>query len=418
MLDTGNGLRLLAAGLSDVGRVRQNNEDAYLSDPDLGLFAIADGMGGHQGGEVAAQMAIDGLRAAFAAASECAYLSEPSVSNRQKVLTFLAKTIDDINDAIHTRGRASPELRGMGCTLDVVLIRDRGLFLAHVGDSRIYGLLGGTLYQFTEDHTYGQALLSSGALSAEEVSVHPNRSLLARALGIYPKVQTDTIYLDIAPDDSFLLCSDGVHGTVDKATLEQLLATKNPAQAARTIINAALAAGGPDNATAVVLRVESCQKEQSIRVGSHETLQAMARASLFAGFSENELRRVQKIAIGYIAEPGEVLVQAGELCSDVCLLIDGALSAWNDQDRVAVLGPSDPYGELSLYPAPALVTIRADARSRVLVFPLSEVASLLNSDSTLAAKLAMNALKRVWQRFLQLAQVSVRLRAAAAEAKK
>src|SRR5688572_11204414 len=140
-------LKLSATGLSDVGRVRKSNEDAFLVDSELGVFAVADGMGGHQAGEVAAAMAIEGLRKRIAAAPDTAYLTAPTLEHRRQLLGYLAKSVDEINSEIYARGRSDSQYRGMGCTLDVMLMRKRGVFLAHVGDSRVYGLRDGRLYQ-------------------------------------------------------------------------------------------------------------------------------------------------------------------------------------------------------------------------------------------------------------------------------
>jgi serine/threonine protein phosphatase PrpC len=318
-------IRVLSSAQTDVGRIRQNNEDAFLCEPELGLYAVADGMGGHVGGEVASAMAIEGLRRAVAHIPDAKFLTDPSLENRRELLSFLSKTVASLNAEIYTRGQADPTLRGMGCTLDVALIRGRSLFLAHVGDSRVYGLLGGTLYPLTEDHTFGQTLLSGGAMTVEEVSKHPQRNLLMRALGVYPKVEVDTAYLDIAPGDVFLLCSDGVHGLVDRATMEAAL--RKPSDfAAQTLIDAALDAGGRDNATAVVVQVAACTKCQPLRVGSEEVRSAMAEASLFGHFTQSELLRIQRIAMGRIVHKDEFVFHIGQPLTEVYLVIDGQTS--------------------------------------------------------------------------------------------
>lgn len=402
ILDVGAQLRLKASGLSDVGLVRQDNEDAFLCDPELGLFAVADGMGGHRGGKVAAQMAIEGLRLALAEGPPVGYLADPSIANRRQLFAFLTNTVNALSAEIHARGRQQAELRGMGCTLDVVLVRGHGVFLVHVGDSRVYGLLGGTLYQLTEDHTLSQELLRSGAITADEERVHPNRHDLVRALGVYPKVEVDTIYLDVTAGDSFLLCSDGVHGLVDNSLLAEAL-TVRPEQATQRIISLALQNGGRDNATAVVFNVEESAAPQPILVGSQETRQAMARASTFAEFTEGELLRIQKIATGRVVEADEFVFRQGELGADLFLLLEGTLSASVDGKRMGSLGPGETFGELSLFPGPNLGTIQAESRSRMLVFPLGEIQHLLRSDTALAAKLAMNCLKRVWKGFHDVA---------------
>lgn len=397
-----------ASAQTDIGRLRKNNEDAILCEPALGLYAVADGMGGHAGGEVASAMAIAGLQRAAAAVPDRDFLADPSLPHRRQLLQFLSRTVSEINAAIFARGQDDPSLRGMGCTMDVVLVRGRSLFLAHVGDSRVYGFLGGTLYQLTEDHTLGQTLLNSGAVSEAEVAKHPQRNLLMRALGVYPKVEIDTAYLDIAPDDVYMLCSDGVYGMVDRAGLQRALALPNE-QAAPALIQAALDGGGRDNASAVVIQVVACSGALSIRVGSDEVRAAMAKANLFADFTPAELLRVQQIAIGQVVPAGETVFQAGQRVSDIYLTIDGMFSIVRGDIKAGWLGPGDPFGELSLVPADSMVTVRADQPSRILRFPLEQVQNLMRSDSALGVKLALNALNRVWQRFISLGDRAFRL---------
>lgn len=412
-------LRLVTAALSDVGRIRQNNEDAFVCEPALGLYAVADGMGGHAGGEVASAMAMASLRRSMAAVPDAGFLAEPSLANRRVLLDFLRQAVLDANADIFARSQREPSLRGMGCTLDVVLVRGRSLFVAHVGDSRIYGLLGGTLYSLTEDHTFGQTLLSGGAMTWEEVQRHPQRNLLMRALGVYPKVEVDTAYLDIAPGDVFLLCSDGVHGLVDDAQLAVALG-KHAEFAARTLIDAALDAGGRDNATAVVVQVAACSVCEPIRVGSESVRSVMASASLFADFSAAELLRVQRIAFGRQIKADEVVLQLGQPLDEVYLVIDGTMSVWRDGVQVGWFGPGDPFGAFALHQSDSDVVIKADAPTRLLVFPLDAVLELIQTDTVMGVKLARNALRRVWQRFLQLSNqlARARNRSDAAQSKK
>ena len=245
--------RLQSAALTDVGRKRENNEDTFTADPVLGLYAVADGMGGHAGGEVASQMAIDLLRRALLEAPDAAFLQFPTVANRRRLLDWLAQTIQKINAAMQARSQEDSALTGMGCTLDVVLIRGAGVFTAHVGDSRIYLLRAGGLYQLTEDHSFGQLLLTTGGLTPEQVAKHPQRNVLTRALGPFPSVQIDTAYFEIDAGDVFLLCSDGLYNEVPDPQLKELL-THGPDKAVPELIQTALDAGGRDNVTAVMIQ--------------------------------------------------------------------------------------------------------------------------------------------------------------------
>ena len=193
----GGSLTVLRSGsASDVGRVRTVNEDLALES--LTLFAVADGMGGHVGGEIAARTAIDTLQAEFA--------RKPSADG-------LAAAIHEANRAVWERGHADADLRGMGTTMiaAALVATDEGdrLVLANVGDSRAYRLHGGDLVQLTTDHSVAEELVARGELSEEEAAVHPHRHILTRALGVQPEVAVDVWQLVPEEGDRFLLCSDG-----------------------------------------------------------------------------------------------------------------------------------------------------------------------------------------------------------------
>ena len=206
-------------------------------------------------------MAMEGVRRAMASIPDQAFLAEPSLANRRELLNWLTHAVAQVNADIYARSQADPALRGMGCTIDIALVRGQGLFLAHIGDSRVYGFLGETLYQLTEDHTFGQTMLSSGAMTAAEVKDHPQANRLLRALGVFPKVDVDVAYLDIAPGDVYMLCSDGVHGLVDSTVVAETL-KKQSDFAVASLIDAALRSGGRDNATAIVVQIATCAAPQ------------------------------------------------------------------------------------------------------------------------------------------------------------
>ena len=234
---------LRSGSASDVGRVRTVNEDLALES--LTLFAVADGMGGHVGGEIAARTAIDTLQAEFA---------------RQASADGLAGAIHQANKAVWERGRADADLRGMGTTIiaAALVATDEGdrLVLANVGDSRAYRLHDGDLVQLTTDHSVAEELVARGELSEEEASVHPHRHILTRALGVQPDVEVDVWQLVPEEGDRFLLCSDGVSNEVPSDQITGVLVeTRDPREAAEALVQMANQAGGNDNATVVVLDV-------------------------------------------------------------------------------------------------------------------------------------------------------------------
>ena len=230
------------AGATDVGRVRQINEDRYLVEDDL--FVVADGVGGHQAGEVAAQTAVEAIRRS---------LSERTTEG-------LVAAIEEANRAVWELAQTNREKRGMGTTLTAVaVVNEDGedhLAVANVGDSRAYLFQQGELMQLTEDHSLVEELVREGQITAEEAQVHPQRSIITRALGMEPQIEVDSWQLIPYRGDRILLCSDGLTNEVTEAriasTLRQLA---DPGEAARDLVRQARANGGSDNVTVVVLEV-------------------------------------------------------------------------------------------------------------------------------------------------------------------
>lgn len=228
-------MRFVVGARTDVGRVREGNEDSYMvHEP---LFAVADGMGGHQGGEVASKLALDTLLKATDGAA-------------------LVQAVQDANRAVFERAGSDPALAGMGTTLTAFLADRDTLRLAHVGDSRAYLLRDGDLQRITTDHTVVEGLVEKGELTPHEASIHPQRSILTRAVGVEGEVQVDQGSIDVRPGDRLLLCSDGLTGMVDDENIHRILEERrDPQAAADALVEAANEAGGQDNVTAVVIDV-------------------------------------------------------------------------------------------------------------------------------------------------------------------
>jgi PPM family protein phosphatase len=240
-------MRLSSFAATDVGRQRSGNEDSLLRGSTV--FAVADGLGGHQGGEVASAMAVERL-----AALDGRAFAEPA-----EAAQALADAIGDANRAILERGVADPNLWGMGTTVTAAaVVADLVLQLAHVGDSRAYLLRGeGPPRQLTTDHTVVGELVRRGRLTPRQAAAHPERSVLTRAVGLDPDVPVEQpAPLELQPGDQVLLCSDGLTETVADEQLAAVLAGEaDGEEACQALIAAANAAGGPDNITVVLLRV-------------------------------------------------------------------------------------------------------------------------------------------------------------------
>jgi PPM family protein phosphatase len=228
-------VRIETGVATDIGRVREGNEDSYLVEPPL--YAVADGMGGHRGGEVASHLALE------------------TVEERARAdQGTLADQVRAANRAVYERSQQDREVTGMGTTLTAAKLVDGTLLLAHVGDSRAYLLRGGALRQLTDDHTLVNRMVKAGEITTDEADVHPHRNVLTRALGTEPEVQVDVSEVPLMDGDRALLCSDGLFGMVTEDQIQAILeAEPDPQKAAERLIRAANSAGGVDNITVVVL---------------------------------------------------------------------------------------------------------------------------------------------------------------------
>src|SRR5437764_6331045 len=234
--------QLSAGGATDVGLVRDHNEDRYLADERL--FAVADGVGGHKAGEVASQTAVETLQREF---------TEPTTDT-------LIDAVKTANRTVWNLAEANTEQRGMGTTLTAIALVDDGdderLAIVNVGDSRAYLLQQGELEQLTEDHSLVEQLVREGQLTPEEAQVHPQRSIITRALGLDPEVEVDSWELTPYRGDRILLCSDGLTNEVSDDHIASTLRTVNdPEEAAQQLVQEARDHGGSDNITCVVVDV-------------------------------------------------------------------------------------------------------------------------------------------------------------------
>ncbi len=238
---------------SHVGKVRQVNEDqawsGYLSG---GITAaiVADGMGGHRAGEVASGLAVDSLVQSLKA------WEEPS--SAREGASKLRNMIRKANSVVYETASLNEQYHNMGTTLVVALLDGSTVLIGHIGDSRAYRLRGGILEQLTEDHTLVNELTKSGQLSPEEAAHHPRRNVLTRALGTDREVDVDVQVIDWQIGDLLMLCSDGLSGLVEPSVLQAILEDPgvHPEQQAQTLIELALAAGGDDNITVVLVSSE------------------------------------------------------------------------------------------------------------------------------------------------------------------
>ncbi|MCC6164532.1 MAG: serine/threonine-protein phosphatase [Acidobacteria bacterium] len=246
-------MRVRWAATTHPGRRRASNEDAFCARPDLGLFVVADGMGGHVAGEVASKLAVDTIEAVVAAGDASAPASRHhSLPERRLEAAFERASV-----AICRRTACNPSLRGMATTASAVLITDDGAAIGHVGDSRIYLWRDSLLQQLTHDHSWVAEQVSAGLLTPAAARQHPWRNVVTRALSASDPPEVELSPLTLQPGDRLLISSDGLHGVIaDDRVSAALASTEGLDHACQTLIEEANAAGGPDNITTLMLEID------------------------------------------------------------------------------------------------------------------------------------------------------------------
>ncbi len=251
-------MNIFSAGATDTGNIRTNNEDAYLVQDAAGLFAVADGVGGYEGGEVASRIAIDTLAAALPDLLGDKDRTPPqdfsAAADREIAAMRSAFTL--ANKKIRRERELNPKLSSMGTTLTALLARNGRAFLVHIGDSRAYRLRSGELKQLTNDHSLVAEQVRAGILTPLQARTSPYRHVISRALGIHEDILPETAVQTLLQGDIFLLCTDGLTEMVDDRTIAKMLTNSSPKDAVRELIGEAKKNGGVDNITAVLVQMK------------------------------------------------------------------------------------------------------------------------------------------------------------------
>jgi protein phosphatase len=243
--------------MTDIGRRRSSNEDAFLVDDALGLYVVADGMGGHASGEVASEEAVDTILGMVRRGQpSLARVEEegPTEDTQHALKRLLESAVQAATYMVFAISQNQPDQRGMGTTVSALLIADTFGVVAQVGDSRVYLVREGQAYLMTEDHTLVAWQLKQGIISEAEAVRSPHKNVITRAVGSRDYVQVDTYGFDVGPGDRFLLCSDGLHGYLEEEEIAPILELGAEAAVAR-LIELANQRGGRDNITAVVVEL-------------------------------------------------------------------------------------------------------------------------------------------------------------------
>lgn len=398
------------AAKTDVGMVRDHNEDNYLVDSKLNLFIVADGMGGHAAGEVASSLAVKVVHEAVA---EKMMLLERFNRDeipddeirgaRQEIVDTLVDAVKRASRSIWEQGQADPAKRGMGTTLEALLIAGGYGFVAHVGDSRIYLLRANQVQQITEDHSLVNALIKEGRLRPEEAETFKHKNAVTRAVGVYDTVDVDAITFDVLPGDQYLVASDGLTGYLQDHEIPPFMEQDKLDEVADRFVDMANERGGKDNITTVVVRVvdvEGVAKERCQQLSLR--LDALKNIPMFRYLAYNELLKVFAMMTQMDAGPSKNVIAEGSEGDDMYVVISGKVRVHSGDTTIAHLGPGDHFGEMSLLDkAPRSASITAVQPTLLLRLTREDFFEMIRKESNTAKKILWNFLQVLTHRLRQ-----------------
>ncbi len=387
-------LHVQAWAASDTGRVRQENQDSYLVDPELGLYIVADGMGGSERGEVASELACSAIKERLLASREILdqHEKEPSPEHASLLETLLAECLQNASHEIHRAASAlTTEGRHMGTTLDAVLISADVAFTAHVGDSRIWLLRDNEARQITEDHTLVQERIRRGTLTQEQARSHHQRNVVTRALGVFESVMVDSLRIPLSPGDRLILASDGLYRHVEAHELAHWVENTAGNVAVDALVDLSNRRGGRDNITVLLAEMKPTEefeaRDQSGPVPDH--MNALRRCELFVFCTWRELAKVASACHVRDLPPGAFVFREEDTSRECYIVYRGQVRLTRGGTVMAEIGESGHFGEMSLIDIPLRhATATALTPVRLLVLSHADFNRLLREDTALAVKVS------------------------------
>jgi serine/threonine protein phosphatase PrpC/CRP-like cAMP-binding protein len=375
---------------TDVGRIRDVNEDSYLVDESLCLSIVADGMGGHAAGEVASRIAVQMCRDTIARERELLSRFERGIDSitRQDILRLMELAVQNACAAVFADAQKDANKRGMGTTLIALLIIGTRGFIAHVGDSRIYLTRNGSVHQLTEDHSLINELLKRGRLSPEQIAKLNMKNAVTRAVGVYESVEVDTLDFDVLAGDSYLLCSDGLSEYAQHNDILRIFREVPEAQVAQTLVDLANQGGGKDNITAVVVKVPDTRGLDRLANEVNLKLETLHLMPLFRHLTYQELVRVMNITAVRSYDAGQRILGEGEEGDEMFIVLVGGARVHTGEAKLTVLGPGQHFGEMALIDnAPRSASVSSEGASKLMVMKRRDFFDIVRKDHDVAVKL-------------------------------
>ena len=387
-------MHIVAIGKTDVGLKRDHNEDQLLMDPGLGLYVVCDGMGGHAAGEVASAHAVKTVQRVLQEQQALIDEAKRDVGDaRDRLVTAVEVAVNTACSEIFNMATKDTGKAGMGTTLVMmVVVGGKGL-MGHVGDSRLYMVRAGQIHQLSEDHSYTSEMVKRGKMTREQARSSPYANVITRAVGIQKNVQVDTLLFDIIPGDTFLLCSDGLHGYYDDPNdLADSLGGTDTEKVPDTLIQTANNRGGKDNITAVVLRAVADASDRALEEARatevNLKLDTLKKIPLFRYLTYQELVKVLNITYLETYEAGAQIIKEGDSGEELYIVLAGRVVVSRGSQEIVELHPGVHFGEMALVDqSPRSATVTARDPTRLLVVQRRSFYTLIRKEPVLAVKL-------------------------------
>lgn len=384
------------AALTDEGKRRDHNEDAFLALPDHGVFIVADGVGGRACGEVASALTIETFTEAAPRLNAAlqAYAERPGRRTRNHVLEVLDETCQMASRRVYEAAEIESR-RGMTTTVVGAVVGAGSIFLGHVGDSRAYLLREGELLQLTDDHSMVNELVRTGQMSYEEARRSRYRNVITRAIGLQPTVQPDVAAVEVLPGDRLVLCSDGLSDPVPGGDLARLLGRGSPAAAAENLLQEALDNGGPDNITIVVVDPDASPQAEAAAARA----EVMSQLFLFEDLPFHARARVGRMVSEVFVSPNDIVIDQGSEGQTLYVVVQGELVVSRDGVELSRLGPGDHFGDLALVDAqPRSATVTATGFGSLITIDRSALDEFCRREPELGNRVLWKLLGTISQR--------------------
>jgi serine/threonine protein phosphatase PrpC len=394
-------LKHAGQGLTSVGKRREHNEDSFLVDDALGLYAVADGMGGHAAGEVASRMAIEIVTEQVKAGQEVLRKLQKDANHDNKLAAqqLIEKAIQEACARIHKAAQGDRSKRGMGTTFDCVVVAGNRAVLGHVGDSRVYLIRQGKVHRLTEDHTMLAMALKAGIGKKEDFADSDWANSLTRAVGPQPSVQVDTLLIECQTGDRFFLCSDGLHGYLSDEEAPQVIASMASGTPLSKMIDLANDRGGKDNITGVLVALHGDPSPTMHTIPIDMKMGLLEKIPLFAFLNYKERSAIFSIITTKNFSAGAEILREGSQGEDLYILTQGRVVVEKAGQRIGELATGDYFGEMGLVDnAPRSATVRALEPTECMVITRADMMSMMRREQMMAVKLLWSFVQTLSER--------------------